>query len=884
MANPIESYRAPFFSTKEGQAREINDLPRPEFVWKLPATFRPLIGREQEVAAVCALLQRPDVRLLTLLGMGGIGKTRLAVEIATSLRTHFTDGVCFIALATITNPVLLLPTIAAELGIREVVEAQMPSQITCALRSKNLLLILDNFEQILSAAPTLTMLLADCPYLKILVTSRAVLRLQSEFDYPIPPLAVPNLKQLTDIEQISCIAAVELFLQRVRALQPTFCLTQHNLAAIAEICVRLDGLPLAIELAASRIKLLPPRSLLKKLEHRFEILTRSAYDAPARHQTLQHTIDWSYDLLSGEEQALFRQLAVFANGCTLEAAEHITNVAPASSEVSLALLDSIASLMDKSLVQQSELDGEEPRFRMLETLREYGQERMSERQEAQTIHRRHALYYLKLAEEAEAHLKTARQDEWLARLEQEQENLRSALTWLTGQHEVELALRLCAALGWFWHIHGHWSEGRRWLDATLALSPTTPPSASRVRVLYSAGNLAYYQDDYTHARLLLEEATALARSLALTTELASPLNALGILLHVQGESAAAHALLSEGEELCRTTGQHWELAYLLRRLAQRALQDNAPPRAASLAHQALTLAQTLGDTFLIAITLGTSGDIAAYQGNLAQATVYFREALPLAHKLGDTSLSAIMLQNLGYIAGLQGHLSEAAALTREGLLHFQELGDRMFLTAALHSLGYITALQGEPARASLLYLEGLQLALEIGYETQVGAHLIGLAGVAEAQGNYQQATRLLGAAETRFDVHISMNDTERASYDRLLQRLAIHLPETTFKAAWAEGRAMTPQQALTAPEAYERSPAPPVARSETLPATYPAGLTTREVEILRLVAQGLTDARVAEQLIISPRTVNWHLTSIYSKIGISSRSAATRFAIEQHLT
>lgn len=882
MANPVESYRESFFRVEGGQERETGNLSRPEFLWKLPATFTPLIGREQEVADICALLQRSDVRLLTLLGTGGIGKTRLAIQVATALRAYFTDGICFIALAAISNPTLFIPTIAQELGIRETGESHLLTQVICALRSKNLLLVLDNFEQILNAAPELTELLAACAHLKILVTSRAVLHLQGEYDYPVPPLSVPNLKHLPEPEQLEHIAAVMLFIQRARAIHPAFQLNYHNLAVVAEICVRLDGLPLAIELAASRIKLLPPRSLLKKLERRFEILTSSAYDAPARHQTLQSTLAWSYDLLSCDEQQLFRHLSVFANGCTLEAIEHVENVRTATPDTSLALLERIASLMDKSLVQQIELESEEPRFVMLETLREYGQERLHEQQETQTIQRLHALYYLKLAEEAEPHLKTARQIDWLARLEQEQENLRSALGWFNRQGERELALRLCAALGWFWHLHGHWSEGRRWLEATLTLTTTGKPSAFRARVLHSAGDLAYYQDDYTRARSLLEESTALCRELGLTTELASSLSALGILMHIQGDSARARPLLEESEVICRNAGYTWELAYLLRRLAQRALQESDPSRAAALAHQGLTYARKLGDKFLIAITLGTSGDIAAYQGNLAQATVSFREALPLARALGDTSLTAIMLQNLGYIAALQGNLLEAAALTREGLLRFQELGDRMFLTAALHSLGYITALQGDLARAALLYREGLELAEEIGYETQVGSHLIGLAGVAEAQGHYQQATRLLGAAETRFDVHVYMNATERADYDRLLQRISAHLHEKMFKEAWAAGRSMTPQQALTEPEYIEARPAPPVARIEP-PKAYPAGLTAREVEILCLVAQGLTDARVAEQLVISPRTVNWHLTLIYSKLGISSRSAATRFAIEQHL-
>jgi predicted ATPase len=366
----------------------------------LPAQLTPLIGREREVAAVCAFLRQPGVRLLTLTGTGGVGKTRLGLQIATDLLEDFADGVCFVSLAPISDPELVVPAIAQTLGIKEAGKKPLLDLLIASLRNESLLLFLDNFEQVVTAAPRLSDLLRACPRLSILVTSRAPLHISGEHEFPVPPLATPDLNQLLESEALSEYAAIALFLQRARMTRPDFQVTSTNARTLAEICVRLDGLPLAIELAAARIKILPPHNLFKQLEHRFEVLTGGARDLPAWQQTLRNTIQWSYDLLNNEEQRLFRRLSIFVGGCTLEAAAGVCNVS-SDTNGSMGLLEGVTSLVDKSLLQQMEQESEEPRLLMLETIREFGLVCLRESGELEAVSRAHAAYYLGLAEEAD---------------------------------------------------------------------------------------------------------------------------------------------------------------------------------------------------------------------------------------------------------------------------------------------------------------------------------------------------------------------------------------------------------------------------------------------------------------------------------------------------
>ena len=883
MADSIENH-LPGTASKSQFSQE-NELYRnflkPEQTWKLPFTFTSFIGREQEVAKICILLQRPEVRLLTILGTGGIGKTRLGIQVSTVLQEHFVDGVYFIPLASIHEPDLVASTIAQGLGVQEVGEQRLFEQIKVALRTRQLLLLLDNFEHVVTAAPLLTELLAACPRVKIVVTSRSVLHIQGEYEYPTPPLPVPDLKHLPEMDVLAQNASIMLFVQRAQAVRPEFQLTKANANTIAQICTRLDGLPLAIELAASRVKMFPLQALLAKLERRFEVLTNGVRDAPMRQQTLHNTITWSYDLLDKQEQQLFSYLSAFTGGCTLEAIEDVVMGVTKTADNTFPLLEKISSLLDKSLVLQLEQDGEVSRFSMLETIREYGQERLLESGKAELARKAHATHFLNLVEQAGPLLKGTRQLAWMAQIEQEHENVRAALGWLTHSKETELAMRFCATLGWFWHLRGYWSEGRRWIATTLELPGAEKPTEARAKMLYNAGDLAYYQDDYHTAHTMLIESAKLCREQRLERELANTLNTLGMLMHMQGNSRAAHPLLEESEKLCRTRGYNWELSHLLRKLSHIAWSQGDLTRATAYAQEGLSLARKLGDTSLIATTLSALSGIANRQGNLTLATALTQETLALAQKLGDKSLIATATQNLGYLAAQEGMLSQASAYAQEALSLFRQLGDKTFITAALHSLGYLALLQGNTAQAAKSYQEGLSLSEEIGNDMQMSWHLIGFAEVAEKEGHSLKSCRLLSVAETKFDVTIHMNTTERAAYDDLVQRVRTQLGENVFATQWAQGRMMTPQEALKTSEQTPLQSAPLAKPSSE---SNPAGLTAREMEILRLVAQGLTDAQVAEKLIISTRTVSWHLTSIYSKLAVSSRSAATRYALEHHLT
>ncbi len=891
----------------------------------LPVQFTPFIGREQELTAIQHLLLREEVRLVTLTGPGGTGKTRLGLQAAAELTEHLIDGVFFVNLAPISDPALVVPTIAETLGLREGAEQSLLERLREDLRQKQMVLLLDNFEQVVNAAEQVVELLVACPRLKVLMTSREVLHVRAEHEFAVPPLPLPDSKRLPDLVALSHYAAVALFVQRARAIKPDFQLTNANAHAIVEICARLDGLPLAIELAAARVKLLPPQALLARISQRLAVLTGTSRDVPARQQTLRHTIAWSYNLLDATEQRLFRRLSVFVGSCTLEAIEA---VCAACRDAAGIVLDGVASLIDKSLLQQTEQEGEEPRLSLLETIREYGLECLGESREAELSQQAHARYYLALAEKAEPYLRGVEQPIWLACLEQEQGNLRAALEWLITHAQTELALRLSGALWRFWYIRGHYREGLHWLEAVLELPQVDQPTAAQAKSLLGAGWLAsflgdriaacsrleesarlfreladkrslaealaelawlqFFSDRGITSRTLLEESIRLAREVGDRWTLAYILHLMGEFMRRQGDYARAYSLLEESEALYRKLGETHYLSRALNDLVNVVLSRGDVTRAVALAQESLELAQKLDNKLDTAQALFWLGITKTFQGERVQAVVLLKESLALARELGPKPFIAQSLQGLGSVVLYQGDIVEAATYAEECLMLSREVGDNGNISLALSLLGEVRRFQGDLLQAKTLLLEGLSLASEgAKYRNGIVSNLVGLAKVAEAEGQPERAARLFGTVEPWFDPKVDMDSMERADYERAVEGVRVQLGEQAFAAARAEGRTMTPEQALAAQGEITLPQALPAAPSSTLPtkpaATYPDGLTAREVEVLRLLAQGLTDAQIAGQLVISPRTVNNHLTSIYSKIQVSSRSAATRYAIEHHL-
>jgi predicted ATPase/serine/threonine protein kinase/DNA-binding CsgD family transcriptional regulator len=855
----------------------------------LPMQYTPFIGREQELAAVQQLLLREDVRLVTLTGPGGTGKTRLGLQVAAELSDSFAGGVFFVNLAPINDPVLVVPTIAETIGIREGAGQSLLERLKEDLRPKQMLLLLDNFEQVVGAAAQVLDLLTACPRLKVLVTSREVLHVQAEHEFLVPPLPLPDPKRLPDIATLSHNAAVALFIQRAQMVKPDFLLTNANARAIVEICARLDGLPLAIELAAARMKLLPPQALLARLGQSLQVLTGAARDVPARQQTLRNTIAWSYNLLDAQEQQLFRRLSIFTGGCTIEAAEAVCT---ALGDEAGQVLDGMASLIDKSLLQQIEQEGEEPRFAMLETIREYGLEALAASGEMEFTRQAHAEYYLRLAEEAEPEFRGSQQGRWLERLEREYDNLRAALRWSLEPGEVgdniEMALRLAGALWWFWETRGHWSDGRDFLERALVGSKGVAVPV-QVKALGAAAHLAFIQSDNHRAEALYEECLAKCREVGDTAGMALSLCRLGAIAGRRGNLVGASSLTEESLALFREVGDRAGIAYALNNLAASIGDQGEYARAILLLEESLALFREVGDKEAIAwVLIHLAYMLFLSQGDPAKVYALLEEGLALCRELGSQEDTAWALGHLGEVVLQQGDAVKARSLLEESLALSREIGYWYGTAKLLSLLGRVEALERDYAAARTLYEESLAIARVMGDRLNTPFYLEGLADVVATQGNPVWAARLWGTAEAlREAIGTPIPPVYRADYERSVAATRARLGEKAFAAAWAEDRTMTPEQALAAqgPITLPRPlPTAPPATSPAKPVTsFPGGLTAREVEVLRLLAQGLSDAQIAERLVISPRTVNNHLTSIYSKIQVSSRSGATRYAMERQL-
>lgn len=721
----------------------------------LPAPVTATIGREHDLERARDILCRADVRLLTLVGPPGIGKTRLSLELASSLSGDFVDGMRFIPLAPLRDPRLLAATIAASLDLKGG-DHPISETLKDYLRDKQILLVLDNFEHLPEAAPFVAELLAVAPGLKAVITSRALLHIYGEHEYPVPPLDLPDLHNLPPVEALAQTASVALFMDRAQATNNGFRLTPENAAHVAGICVRLDGLPLAIELAAARSKIFMPPTMLKQMESRLNVLTGGPKDRDPRQQTLRGAIAWSYNLLNPDEQAFFRRLSVFVGGWTPEAATSVVPDSDGEAEGdSNDPLDTLSSLVDKSLLRIDEV-GDDIRFGMLETIREYASEQAEAAGETEMLKRRHAEYYLALVEQVAPALRGHEQAATLARLDREHDNVRALLAWAVGRGEGEIAQAISGAIWRFWSIRGYISEGRSWLAKALAMPPKR--TATWARAANAAGNLAQMQVDYVEARALHEETRSVYIELGDKAGTARALNNLGVSAWQQGDYLAARSFFQECLDLQREVGSDWDIAAALTNLGLVLSDEGAYGESLEFHREALLFFKKVGDRKTAGAAQNNMGVVLHLQGKYEEARAVWEEYLELTKGLRDNSATALVLSNLALVARDEGRYTDAHLLSAESIALCREIGNRRIIAHVVSRLGGQAVLEEDPVRAARLF------------------------GVAD------MLLSLIGA---------KLPPANRKDQDHFEALARDALGEEAYKTAWEEGNNLSLEEAIT---------------------------------------------------------------------------------------
>ena len=842
-------------------------MPRPP-AHNLPSRLTSFVGREREIAEITALLEAE--RLITLAGAPGVGKTRLSLQMAARVLDRFPHGVWLVELAPLTDPALAPQAVAQVLDVREQPGRALTTTLAEYLRTRRLLLVLDNCEHLIGAAAVLVeTLVRACPDLHVLATSREPLAIEGEVTYRVPSLGVAEAESEAESE------AARLFLERAHAAAPSFQVTERSSPIVAQICARLDGIPLAIELAAARVRALSVEQIAARLGDRFHLLTGGSRTALPRQQTLRGAVDWSYDLLSEPEQALLRRLAIFAGGFTLDAAEQ------------MGRLDQLTSLVDKSLVQVDEGDDGERRYRLLETFRQYGLEKLIEHGELAEARDRHRDYFLALAEGVAPALNERADSTLLTRLEREHDNLRAALGWCldepgTGRDgptadeddqrssRAALGVRLAAAIWRFWWLRGHLGEGRRWLARSLA-APSTDASpavlAARDLALLGLANLSAYQGDY--------------------------------------RAAVAH--MTEKLAFCRETGNHRGVVVALHRLGFYVMHLGELERGARLCEESVALGRQLAHPPTLAGALHTSGIVWYVLGRFEQSVALSAEAIGLFREIGNVNPIAYALRSQSRATADLGDPVKATRLAEEGLHISQKVGDRRGIIESYKDLGRFALLTGDVDRAIGLLSMGLTICQQMEDRWLATICITILAGVKIAQGirtprhgtagrppvdgareHLLDAARLFGMAERLRDPGgLDLPSDVQTTYDRDLALLRERLGGSVFTQAWAEGRAMSWEQAVAYALAITAPPEsdPPGAGSASAVNGDPeaARLTPREQEVAMLIAEGHSNRQIAEALVLSERTVDSHVRNIMGKLEVSSRARIAAWAVQHGL-